>query len=389
MKNRKILIVVISTLLLVTIVGGIVYAAYTFNRKIDVDSTVGIIEIDSKNFRNYAAQNNYQPSDANYRKQSKLRKDTVLVLDGISFTSISTYVETGDRLYIKNKVYYTRNGNNYEIFTDYEVGTVISITLFEEVKTYNGIRKIDIAYDKTLNNIAESAISIDTNVITLNLSPTITINCTIDSTKGIITGATVTATGRNYRVVVDSDGQGLVVLDSDITSSSSSGYSILSADEHITCNANENKKTENNIYLSQLGLEFTFTSEIAVYIRIHFEDAWKRTRSYTSTEKENYILKDQVDGVSPFAVADNDWYYDADTNYAYLKTMYVPTQDQNGNYNSQSYVFNVNEAYFYNVSTSTAYTEYIEVEVSFTVDIVQANRAAELWKVDLDTILAS
>ena len=253
----------------------------------------------------------------------------------------------------------------------------------------NGIRKIDIAYDKTLNNIAESAISINTNVITLNLSPTITINCTIDSTKGIITGATVTATGRNYRVVVDSDGQGLVVLDSDVTSSASSGYSILSADEHITCNANENKKTENNIYLSQLGLEFTFTSEIAVYIRIHFEDAWKRTRSYTSTEKENYILKDQVDGVSPFAVADNDWYYDADTNYAYLKTMYVPTQDQNGNYNSQSYVFNVNEAYFYNVSTSTAYTEYIEVEVSFTVDIVQANRAAELWKVDLDTILAS
>ena len=62
--------------------------------------------------------------------------------------------------------------------------------------------------------------------------------------------------------------------------------------------------------------------------------------------------------------------------------MYHPVYDANGVLQSSSYTFQVNEAYFYQVAQSTAYTEFVNVQVSFTVDIVQANRAIALWKVD-------
>ena len=65
--------------------------------------------------------------------------------------------------------------------------------------------------------------------------------------------------------------------------------------------------------------------------------------------------------------------------------MYDPSDDldENGNFKSKTYTFTINEAYFYQLANvTTAYSEYVDVELSFTVDIVQANRAKALWKLD-------
>ena len=62
--------------------------------------------------------------------------------------------------------------------------------------------------------------------------------------------------------------------------------------------------------------------------------------------------------------------------------MDVPEKDTDGSFKSSTYTFNVNEAYFYNSSRTSAFIDYIDVDVSFTIDIVQANRAKALWKVD-------
>ena len=62
--------------------------------------------------------------------------------------------------------------------------------------------------------------------------------------------------------------------------------------------------------------------------------------------------------------------------------MYVPVADEEGNYPQQEYTFNVNEAYFYADESTSAYTQHIDVQVKFTVDIVQANRVMSLWHLD-------
>ncbi len=387
-KKIRILIVAMSSLLLTMLIAT-VFAAYTYVKDITLSNKVGVIDIDSKSYYNYAADNTLDEDDDNYKKQSKLRKDTVAVLDGIILSSTSTYVLTGDSIFINGKTYYVQDENDDEKYNvaDVEVGaTVTSDTYYEEVKEYTGISKVGTCYDSSLTTI-ETTIS--TNVITLTVSSTsLTITTTIDSTNGVITEAAITVTGKNYKAVIDADGLGMVIIDTDITSAAS-GYTEISASSAITCSASGNKYSNSNIYLSQLGLHFAFTSEVAVYVRIHIQDAWKRSRVYASSVKENYILKDQVSGQSPFTVSDDDWYYDNKTNCVYLKEMYVPTQNADGTYPQQAYTFNVNEAYYYNAISTSAYTEYVDVQVSFTVDVVQANRAKALWGVDPSTIVSN
>ncbi|MCR5349881.1 MAG: hypothetical protein K6E20_02710 [Acholeplasmatales bacterium] len=381
-KKIRILIVAISSLLLTMLIAT-VFAAYTYVKDITLSNKVGVIDIDSKSYYNYAA------STESGERQAKLRKDTVAVLDGIILSSTSTYLPTEDDIFINGKTYYIYSNGTYTV-AEVEVGALITSAYYEEVKTYNGISKIGTCYGYDLTDITPT---ISTNVVTLTANEIImTITATIDSTNGVITEAAITVTGKNYKAVIDADGLGMVIIDTDITSSTD-GYAEISADSAITCSASSNKysgdSVSNKIYLSQLGLHFAFTSEVAVYVRIHIQDAWKRTRVYASSTKENYVLKDQISGQSPFTVSDSNWYYDNKTNCVYLREMYVPTQNVDGTYPQQAYTFNVNEAYYYNAISTSAYTEYVDVQVSFTVDVVQANRAKALWGVDPSTIVSN
>lgn len=398
MRKLKYTITYITGLLVLCLSISVVFAAFVFNQVVRVDAELGGITILHKEFYDYSYDKTSSTTNI-----AKLRKDTVAILDGISLSYTDSYVATTDAIYIDGKTYYDSSHNALvpstdTVVGDYNVGDAITGTVYENIKTYSGINSISICqyYNSATSEFSTitytKSNSDKTVTFTVN-SVQIVVTVTIDSVNGVITNATVSTNNANkhYRVTVDIDGLGMLVLDDDITKTLTTGYLVIDAATALTCSASEGKyytdeekaDMANNYhpYLSQIGLHFEFQSEIAVYVRIHIRDAWEKIKEYTSSSRETYTLKDQISGQSPFAVNDEDWYYDEATNCVYLRQMYTPVY-VDGVLQSQSYTFNVNESYFYQVAQSTAYTEYVNVQVSFTVDIVQANRAKALWKID-------
>ena len=387
MKKRRILIMSILSLILVLSVATI-FAAYTYVKKITVNNKVGVIDIDSKSFYNYSkysndssASNYLDPSTANYDRLIKMRKDTVAVFDNITFITEPSY-SIASGTFQQGVTYYLLVDGEYVAQTVTIGREIPTNQYYTRTLTYLGLNSVVTKYDNTGKDL-ETTINNSTHKITVSqtiesvTTQLFVISFTLDSVNGVISNASVDNED-DYNCIINAKGSGFVVLDSTITD-----FEEIDANEAYTCSGTEKKYDQDNTYLSQLGLHFAFTSEVAVYVRIHIQDAWKRTRVYGSGKpNEQYILKDQVNGVSPFTVADSNWHFDAKTNYAYLKTMYVPVQDENGNYPQQEYTFNVNEAYFYADESTGTYTQYIDVQVQFTVDIVQANRAKALWHLD-------
>ncbi|MBQ3254039.1 MAG: hypothetical protein IJA65_05720 [Acholeplasmatales bacterium] len=158
----------------------------------------------------------------------------------------------------------------------------------------------------------------------------------------------------------------------------------------ITCYATEKQGWANetdNIYLNQLSLKFSYETNMAVYVRVHIQDAWISTKIYTSGNiTTTYIEKDKIDsGQSPFYIDDEEWHYDEATNCMYYKTMVTVTEGESSE--TKEHEFKLDSNYFYRTESSTSYREHVTVQVSYYVDIVQANRAERIWGVDLDSIL--
>lgn len=126
----------------------------------------------------------------------------------------------------------------------------------------------------------------------------------------------------------------------------------------------------NYFYLNQLGFKVSFKTNIDVYIRIHFSDAWILTKTYNGNPQEpEYMLRDEfnIDGI------DSDWKYDSSTNTQnYTKLI-------NASSDTQSFSFNIADDYFYNVAELLNGHQSVMVQVSFSVDIIQANRAKTVW----------
>ena len=95
--------------------------------------------------------------------------------------------------------------------------------------------------------------------------------------------------------------------------------------KYIACYATEKKGWINetsDIYLNQLSLKFSYETTMDVYVRIHIQDAWISTKTYTNgLVSTTYIEKDKITGKSPFAPSDTEnWIYDESTNCIYYKT---------------------------------------------------------------------
>lgn len=168
----------------------------------------------------------------------------------------------------------------------------------------------------------------------------------------------------------------------------------------ILCYATEkeaySEERQNCFYLNQLGLRFDIASSIDVFVRIHFGDAWILEKTVSgNTQDPQYIRKAEVNESYPFMTAsgDTDWYYDVQTNSLYYKHVIdseeeTAATDAANNY-IHSFSFNVDEDYFYEFGQDDEVInghQAILVEVSFTVDVVQANRAYKIWGVDPLTI---
>lgn len=370
--KKRIMIISISAFVMVALCVS-VFAAFMFNKKISGENnTTGDIEIVSKSFYNYS-----------YYSNDSMRVDSICKIDGIEFATTKKYETPTEEVFQSGKTYYVQNEENeYIAATDISIGSSIDKTkYYVEVISYVGISKITSVIDKN-GNILKSEIDSTQKIVDIKESNDTgknicTVTCTIDPTNGL-TSATIDID--SYYAVISADKTGIVVLDK---SQKSNRATIEQSTNTVTCSATVNKNDTKNIYLNQLGFGFSFTNDIPVYVRIHFQDAWILTKQYSSNKKETYSMKDKISGTSPFAINDDDWYYNAAENTAYLKTIVNSSaNDADGNLIANNYEFDVNPAYFYTPSKIVAYREYMDVQVSFTVDIVQANRAHEIWGVD-------
>ncbi len=360
----------------------VTFAAFVFNQTAFVNANLGNIRINSQKYVIYAKDNNYSINDSKYSKTEKLRNDTVAIIDEIALDYEDIIVETQDEKFIAGKTYYSDESGTTTV--TFEPNSDISGTYYEKTRKYTGFKDGVKGFDSNADDVLWNVDSTDKKKLSAQVGDKIiTVTCVLNDVTGSISSASVMVGDEDegFKAVVGTDGLSIVIIDESKTVDDEY-YSLIDADERMTCSATEAKNPTSNgkrYYLSQIGFQFSFTSEIASYVRIHIQDAWTRTRVYTSTNKQVYEMKDQIGGMSPFTVTNNDWYYDKSTNCIYLKKMFNPEKDENGNFEEQSYIFNVNEAYYYALSNSGIYSEYVDVEVSFTVDVVQANRVQALW----------
>ena len=144
-------------------------------------------------------------------------------------------------------------------------------------------------------------------------------------------------------------------------------------EEHVpTAPTQDSPNTHRNyFYLNQLGFQVSFTADVDVYIRIHFSDAWIRTKTYNgNTQDPEYIFRDQFD----VSASSNNWHYNSSTNTQDY-TQLITASDS-----VQTFSFDIDDDYFYpNTDTIVNGHQSVMVQVSFTVDIIQANRAYKLW----------
>lgn len=162
---------------------------------------------------------------------------------------------------------------------------------------------------------------------------------------------------------------------------------------------NEENRDPNKdyFYLNQLGLNFTIAASIDVFVRIHFEDAWILEKTIGGDTKDpQYIKKADLNESYPFQApaGSTDWYYDINTNSVYYKHVIDSEQtttegtDESGNY-KHSLFYDVSSSYFYVFGQNEIIAnghQAVLVEVSYSVDVVQANRAYKIWGVDPLTI---
>ncbi len=152
------------------------------------------------------------------------------------------------------------------------------------------------------------------------------------------------------------------------------------AESSIECYATEKQgyaEETDDIYLNQLGFKFTFKATVDSYVRIKFNHAWATIKTYNGVSNNPYYdVRKLTNSTSPFNVTDEDWTYDLQTDYSYKKSIVLKSNE------NQSYLFNIDSTYFAEHSSLTNGHEAIKIQLSYAVDIVQANRAYAIWGAD-------
>ncbi len=380
-NKTKAIITLSAALVFFAVIITTVFAAYSFKKTVkDEDVIIGNITDVSKSFLSYRKGTIAQtPYSTEYYNEIKVRQNTAYMLEDIRMSEIPTYGNAGNITeFTSGTTYYTLSSG---VYTPVDVTVTPTpqngVTYYIVTATTYAIASVKSAFD---NNGTSVVATVASNMITLKDAS--------DNTLAVITNIELSQAGKivsaiatngqtgaslvSYRVAVGSDGLSMSLLNDSINMTPAE----ITA-ETVTCYASIRNKNEsyidyNKIYLNQLGLKFSFTSEIAVYVRIHIQDAWISERVISANRpKVRYAIKDQISGVSPFYILNDNWYYDAETNIAYLRAIANP--------GTNSYTFDVNEGYFYHDTSANAANTYTTVEVSFTLDIVQANRARTLW----------
>lgn len=133
--------------------------------------------------------------------------------------------------------------------------------------------------------------------------------------------------------------------------------------------------------LNQLGIKAEFKTKVDVYVRLRVEDAWKSRKIYKNGKTSiNYIIKGNA--ISDALSNNEEWKYDEKTGYIYKRAMVKASDGE------IKIEFDFPSDYYYTVGTAS-YRESVIVDLSFSVDIVQANRASSKWGFDVETYLTN
>ncbi len=362
----------------------IVFAAFKFIEVINntgksagLTCTSSLISYQDTNYSEYR-------TDMAYKVEVELKRGT-------------KYVETEDTTYQKDKNYYSKGDDNTYSLVDpktYTTNSAITSTLYELISTYIGLSGINSVVTKTATiDSSNYTVTTDSSSLVNKLTIKVDTDNSIELSEFYVDDnglESIKIDNSQYRTVVDASKKAFLILDtknstySTIYEKDNAGNTTTTPATKVTCRATNDvvEGEENNIYLNQLGIKIDITTEIECYVRINIEDAWIRTREYATNTETKYIPKDQIDGDSPFKQSGSDYYYDSATNIIYLKTVIKPVLNEDGSFGTASLIFNVNEGYFYTAENQVVYQDYIKVELTYHVDIVQANRVQAVWGLD-------
>lgn len=431
MKKRN-LIIFISSAIFLLLVGVSVYAAFVYNMTVTSNNVSGNIVIPEPKYISYAINQDASRTDFTNKEdfQAVLKEraggsevDTEAVdfkssyqyyyirtiTEATSYSSGTNYFikdDTNNYVYrniesfLEGETYYTITYNQVSSANYIETATQVSnLNNFDSSKAYYKLEGGNYVYQNitqfennqtyytckyTYNTQAEDknyyrlGHQYDSTVTSSNFSDNdYYILSERDSAGyGLFTKATSFVSGtRYYKIIyVPSEAQ-----TSGLISDTNSEYNGLACvNTYGTERTGSRAETENHMYLNQVGFEFSIQTNIACYVRIKFRDAWVSSKLYagSSTPLVRYTHKDtSFSGRTPFYVNDENWYFDSRDNVAYLRT-YITPRDK-----SYSYSFNINPSYFYVVNSRT-FEERMIVQVSYSVEVIQANRAKAVWNVD-------
>lgn len=379
MKLKKIIILICTILIISS--GVVVFAAYSYTKRNTISAKSGNISIESENYLSYALNEEVEKTEritsAEYKAILKERAGETKV-DTSSVSDFETEVGAYSN-YFSRSVSEVATGATFDANTRYyikdDIGTYIlqSIKAFEDGVTYYTISYAT-ASSSDCYRLGHKLVS--EGVSESNYSSYYVLDSVDGQGYGVFKTPTSYSSDEMYFEIVYSPK--FTTTNGEITSENY-GTTIACINTYAT----ERKGTsqeETMIYLNQVGFQFSIKTNIKSYIRIKFYDAWISSKLYpgSTDAREVYVSKGQISGSgrSPFYVNNDAWYYDNDNNICYLKTTLDPSD------NLYTYTFNINDTYFYNTNANTVYTENIKVQVSYSIECIQANRAKAVWGVD-------
>lgn len=88
---------------------------------------------------------------------------------------------------------------------------------------------------------------------------------------------------------------------------------------------------------------------------------------------------------SPFKITKEGWYYDSASNVAYKKQK-IDVDEQSNQKEKVEFDFDIDRSYFYK-ERKGSFHEAVKIQLSFFVEVVQANRVQEIWHVDPEKLV--
>ena len=152
------------------------------------------------------------------------------------------------------------------------------------------------------------------------------------------------------------------------------GLSSENNDSALEILGEENYSQYSNTLIEELQISINMKADIAGYMRVKLQDEWIVTRKYINFDRTttSIIFKDQSTN-QLYELADN-WVYDEETNYFYYTVLIEK--------GTEAEIPFIDEGVAYGSSLSSYYVETCDVNISISVQVVQANRFEALWGID-------